>query len=374
MILEGKKVVISSNTSWSIFNFRKSLIQMLQSKGAIVHCLAPRDDYASDLVDLGCEYTHLELDGKSMNPLLETITIIRMIRSFYEIKPDLILCFTIKPVIYFSLLNIIFSKPLIVVVPGLGNAFSSPGILGFFIKYLYRFSLRGCSVVFFLNNNDLDLFKRLNLVIDHKIRLLPSEGIDTDFFCQTRNSYTTNKKKRFLLMARLIYDKGIVEYIEAAKIILARGFDCQFDLLGFSEVQNPNAIPNDEISSWKDIPGINFIGSTRDVRCYVEGALAIILPSYYAEGVPRSLLEGASMSVPIITTDTPGCRDVVIDGVTGFLCEARDVRSLAARMEDLLKLAPDELDAMGSRGRDHIIANFSMELVIDEYGRAIDEL
>jgi glycosyltransferase involved in cell wall biosynthesis len=220
--------------------------------------------------------------------------------------------------------------------------------------------------VFFQNGEDMAMFAKLGIVRPDQARLLPGSGIDLARYAppQPRDGEGFS----FLLIARLLWDKGIAEYVEAARLIKARRPDVSFRMLGFLDVANRTAVSRDDVAGWSD--AIDYLGSTDDVRPFIAEADCIVLPSY-REGLPRVLLEGAAMGKPLVATDVPGCRDVVRDGENGFLCAPRDGASLAVAMEKLLDLAPEQRRAMGEAGRRRAEQEFDQSIVIERYADAI---
>lgn len=240
------------------------------------------------------------------------------------------------------------------------------------VRWLYRQALNRSAKVFFQNNDDWQLFINGDLVRADVTALLPGSGIDLDRFALAPmpvigEQYT---KFRFLLVARMLRDKGVGEFVEAARLLRQRWPQAEFCLLGFVDVQNPAAISRAEMDVWVDEGIVNYLGESDDVRNQIMASTCIVLPSY-REGTPRSLLEAASMGRPIITTDAVGCREVVDDGVNGYLCKVRDAADLAEKMERMLSLPHNQRQEMGKRGRTKMEAEFDEQIVIKKYLEAI---
>ncbi len=218
------------------------------------------------------------------------------------------------------------------------------------------------------------MFIKRNIVAPAKAFILDGEGVDTDFFIPDAKYISQkNSKVKFLLVARMLWDKGVGIFVDAARKLKKQYPDVEFQLLGACDVDNPSAIPRDVIDKWHKEGIIDYLGVTKDVRKVVSQADCIVLPSYYREGVPRTLMEAASMGKPILTTDNVGCRNVVIEGQTGFLCQTKDVDSLAEAMIKIIHLTPEERVEMGQSGRNYMISRFDEKVIIADYFNAIQK-
>ena len=369
---EIKKIVISSNTSWSIYNFRLNLARILKDKGYKVIIVAPYDKYAEKLKK-EFEYHNIFINNKGTNPIEDIRTTLEFYKLYKKIKPDIVFHYTIKPNIYGSIAAKLNNVPSITVVTGLGYIFiKEKRILTTLVKNMYRIAFNGVEKVFFLNNDDSNIFVAQKIVKKEKIFVLPGEGIDTIKFAPI-DIGKRDGKFRFLLIARMLWDKGIGEYVEAARIIKQKYSNVEFQLLGFLGVSNRSAISKEQMQEWIDEGLVNYLGVSDDVRVYIAKADCIVLPSY-REGIPRTLLEAASMAKPIITTDSVGCRDVVDDGANGFLCKVKNAQDLADKMEKMLNLSDTERKAMGEAGRAKIIKEFDERIVINKYLETIESI
>jgi len=367
-----KKIVLSANTAWSIYNFRYGLVKKLIDLDYQVVIIAPHDEYGDKLKEMGCEVFHIDINGKSTNPLDDLKTFWQYWKLYKKIDPDLIFHYTIKPNIYGTLAAKLNGIRSIAITTGLGYAYINENLITKVVKGLYRFSLRYAEQVWFLNTDDAEVFKRYDLVDESKMLILPGEGIDTSKF-QPMNAKKRDDTFRFLLVARMLWDKGIEEYVEAAKNIKQRYSNVEFLLLGAIGVDNPTAIPKEIIENWEEEGIVQYLGTTDNVKNEIAKADCIVLPSY-REGTSRVLLESASMAKPIVTTDVPGCREVVDDGVNGFLCKMKDAQSLAKQMERMLILREEERVKMGYAGRKKVTAEFDEQIVIEEYLQTMKEL
>ena len=364
----SKTVIICSNHAWTIYNFRMSLIRRLKAEGYKVIVLTEFDGYENQI---GLEVDNIEplfISRKGVNPFVDFFTIVDLVRLLIQFKPDILLTFTIKPVIYGSIAAKILKIQSVVMITGLGTAFITDNWITKVVKQLYRFALSSVSVVFFQNIDDRDIFVQHELVDKKVCRYTPGSGVDIDKF--THSALPNSPEITFLLIARMLRDKGIGEFVEAAKTIKLKYSNARFQLLGPLGVQNRTAIKKHEVEAWKNEGFIEYLGETDDVTKFIEKASCIVLPSY-REGTSRVLLEAAAMGRPLVATDVPGCREVVEDGVSGFLCKPRDYADLSQKIELMLKLPYESRQVMGARGREKIENEFRQEIVCDLYIDAI---
>lgn len=368
-----KKIAILLNTSWYIYNFRKNLIKELQKNGYEIYAIAPFDDYSNKLKELGCKYYHIEINSKSKNPIYDLILIWRIRRILSHIKPDILLNFTIKPNVYGSIAARTLGIKCVNNVAGMGTLFTDGLFSRTILKTLFRISQQKVSTVFFQNSDDLYELTRTNIINKKIVRLLPGSGIDTNEFYYSPLDNKKNKPINFLLIARMIYTKGIVELTDAGIFLREKGYtNFRIQLLGELGINNPQAISEMKLKEICIPPFIIYQGKTDDVKPYIREADVVVLPSYYREGTPKSLLEALGIGRPVITTRMPGCKDTVIDGVNGFLCEPKSVVDLAHKMEKFLNLDESERIKMGQESRKLAESKFDEKIVISEYIYAIN--
>jgi glycosyltransferase involved in cell wall biosynthesis len=368
-----KKILIISNTAWYIFNFRLSLMKALKEKGNSIVAVAPADEYVERIKEQGFTFIPLAINRKGINPFEDIILVYRFYRMFKQLGTDLIMTYTPKPNIYASVAAAFLTIPVINNVSGLGNVFINPGIITIITKHLYKFALRSSLKVFFQNNDDLALFSDNGLVRKSIAERIPGSGVDIHKFVPSKND-NAKDKFIFMLVARLLWDKGIGEFVEAARLLREKYPNVVYRLVGFLDPDNPQGISSHQIKIWVDEEVVSYAGSSDNIVEIMGHAQCIVLPSYYREGVPKVLLEAASMAKPIVTTDAVGCRDAVEDGVTGFLCKVRDAKDLADKMERVLLLTPAERERMGLRGREKMIHEFDERIVIQRYVEVIDTI
>jgi glycosyltransferase involved in cell wall biosynthesis len=365
------KIVIALNTAWNLINFRAGLIRALQAEGYDVVAVAPSDEYVSRLVELGCRYEPLPMDNKGTNPGQDALLLWRFYWLLRRERPLVYLGYTIKPNVYGSLAAHLLGIPVINNIAGLGAVFTKENWLTLLVRGLYRISMSRSKKVFFQNEEDRKEFIEGGLLPREITDRVPGSGIDLVHFAPGRRVVDRVKPFRFLLTARMLWDKGIGEYVEAAHIIHSHGREAEFCLLGFLDVLSPGAITRDHIEKWVAEGTVRYLGVSHDVRTEIALADCVVLPSYYREGVPRTLLEAAAMGCPIITTDAVGCREVVDNGQNGFLCRVCDPADLAEKMERMLSLSDDQRHAMGLYGRQKMEREFDEKIVIKKYLDAI---
>jgi glycosyltransferase involved in cell wall biosynthesis len=366
-----QKIAFVANTSWSIYKFRLYLIEKLTENGFAVFVLAPRDPYTAKFESLpGLTYIELKhFEGKSISPLRDTLLYRELLRHYRIIRPDLIFHYTIKANLFGTRAAARAGIPSVSVITGLGYAFAGNGWLQSIAKFLYKKELRNNTEVWFLNEDDRHIFTSQQLVRPGKTFLLPGEGVDTKIFYAA--PYTPKKEVTFLLIGRIIRHKGIYEFIQAAQLLKQQGLAIRCQLLGFFDDNNPVAISRHEIEEWSKTGLLTYLGHTDKVAPFIEQADCIILPSY-REGLPLSLLEGASMCKALIATDTPGCRALVDEAVNGYLCREKDAVDLAEKMAVYYHLPPEAKTKMGLAGREKVLSAFTQEKVAAIYLEKID--
>ncbi|MER8386455.1 glycosyltransferase family 4 protein [Mesorhizobium sp. M1380] len=370
------RVIICANTAWNLLNFRAGLIRSFLERGIEVIAVAPpHQQHAAQLMRMGCRFEEMPMDNMGTSPIGDLALLMRFRRLFSRTRPDVYLGYTIKPNIYGSIAAKMLGVSVINNIAGLGVAFSKGSRIQGLVEILYRYALRGSRRVFFQNREDRDDFVRKSIVMPGSSDLLPGSGVDLLHFMPARALPSEDGPKSvFLLVARVLWEKGVGEFAEAARIVRSTNVQARFQLLGFLDVQNPSAVSKTVIEQWVKEGVIEYLGVTDDVRRYLAAADCVVLPSYYREGTPRSLLEAAAMGRPIITTDWTGCRNVVDDGVNGYLCQPRDARHLADRMLKFMSLSLHERVAMGDASRAKAEHEFDERLVIQKYLNAIGEV
>ena len=367
-----KTIALVSNTSWSLYNFRLGLIRHLKARGFRIVVIAPKDAFTAKLIAEGIDYKEVEIHNYGINPLNEIKLIFSLIHLYKEIRPDLIFHYTIKPNIYGSFAAWYCRIPSIIITTGLGHLFEFKNWLVRTITlFLYRMACQLSKESWFLNSNDLDVFVYKLIVKKSKTLLLKSEGIDLDWFSpQTSKKHI--KTTVFLFAGRLLEDKGILVFRDAAEIIKKKYHNVEFQVLGFVDQSNPNSIEYEKLLEWQKQNIIRYLGETTDVRPYLANCDCLVFPSFYREGVSRILMEASAMERPIITTDNVGCREVVDNGINGFVIPIKDIKSLAAAIEEFLLMNKENREIMGKAGRRKMEREFDETLVLNVYDQAVE--
>ncbi|TAL97871.1 MAG: glycosyltransferase family 1 protein [Paraburkholderia sp.] len=359
------RISLVCNTAWAIYTYRQGLIRMLVEKGVDVTVIAPRDRTFDLLTQMGCRCIDLPVASKGTSPRDDLRTLWALYRHYRTIRPDVVFHYTIKPNIYGSVAAKLAGVASVAVTTGLGYVFIQQSRAAQVAKKLYRFAFRFPREIWFLNRDDEAAFLDQKLLVHpERARLLHGEGVDLDQFAFTplaeRAHFT------FVLIGRLLWDKGVGEYVEAARQLRARYPHARFLLLGPVGVDNPSAITRAEVDAWQREGIVTYAGEAHDVRPFIADADCVVLPSY-REGVPRTLMEASAMGRPIVATDVPGCREVVADGVNGLLCEVKSAESLTAKLAQMLDMSGEERRAMGERGRQKVAAEFDERVVVERY-------
>lgn len=362
-----KCIAFVSNSAWSVYNFRLDVISSLLSQGYEVIVLAPDDRYSEYLQEHGCRFVPIHFDNKTKNPFRDLSFYWQLKRLYRSYRPDFIFHYVAKPNIYGSLAASANGIPSVAVVTGLGYAFARKNWLYRLIRLLYKKGLRKAREVWFLNNEDARIFIDEKIVNIEKVKVLPGEGVNTRHFTPYRTTKGQDHGFTFLMSTRLLKSKGIGLYADAARILRKKNYDARFELIGFFEDHHPDSISREELARWEKEGLIHYGGFAKDVRPFLAQADCFVFPSFYNEGIPRCLMEAAAMELPVITTMNRGCKEVVLNNSTGYICNRHDPFDLADKMEKMINLSAEERARMGKNGRSLVLRKFSIDHVIDEY-------
>lgn len=365
----NKKVLFVSRCSWTLYNFRRNLICCAQETGWDVLCAGmDLDDYGSQLRRLGLKYEPIPLSGRSLNPFSDIRTFIALLRLMRRERPDIVHNFTIKPVIYGSLAARLAKVPRIFnTITGLGHSFSSDGsrFIRKIVEKLYGISILNSDHIFFQNENDVNRFKEFEWFSSISYSVVSGSGVDLEEFRPVRtieNRSTLNKT--FVMVTRLLREKGVFEFCQAARLVRKRYPDAKFRIVGGPDLASPSGITLDDLKDFTATGDVELCGAVDNVADYLAASDVCVLPSYYREGIPRALLEAAAMGKPIITTDWPGCREAVVPGQSGILVSPRSAASLSEAMIDFIE-HPSKIAEMGNAGRSYVEERFDERRVID---------
>lgn len=364
-------ILLNLNSSWNAFNFRLGLIKSLYKLGHRVVVLAPPDSYSDQLKIYGVKYHSIFMNQKGTNPFQDFKLFFSYIKNFKNIKPDLILSFTIKPNIYGNIVAAYLRIPVINNITGLGTLFINKSLSTIIAKYLYRIALRSSAHVFFQNTDDQFLFSNSKLINPIKTSVIHGSGVNTAVF---KSNKKVNHGRRFLFVGRLLVDKGIYEYLDAIKIVIKKNPEIEFLIAGELESNNKTALTMTDLDRCiKGIPQIKYLGQIGNMLKLYKKVDVMVLPSY-REGLSKSLIEAASMSLPLVTADVPGCNDVVIEGYNGILCQPKNSKSLAKAMLKMSLLNADIRHQMGLNGRKRVEDRFDEQLIISNYLNIIEAI
>lgn len=363
-------IAITANTSWYLYNFRKNTITSLIQEGYSVIAIAPQDQYSPLISELGCKFISVNIDQGGTNPVKDALTLLSFYRVYKKNNIDVVLNFTPKNNIYSTLAAYYTNTKAINNVAGLGFLFINESVTSKIARLLYKVSQTKASLIFFQNEDDRSLFLSSKITTNVPTDRLPGSGVDLSRFKVVEAP--NDDKIKFLLIARMLYDKGILQYVEAARALKFKyGDKVEFQLLGFLDVNNPSAVSSSEMNEWVNEGIITYLGTSDEVEKAIGKIDCMVLPSYYREGVPKSLLESGAMGKPIITTDNVGCRETVDDGVNGYLCVPRSSISLISKLELIINMSYQQRLDMGANSRDKMEREFDEKIIIDKYLTAV---
>ena len=364
----GRKLILFANTDWYLYNFRRSLALALQAQGYDVLLISPPGTYGGKLRGMGLRWEPVPMDRRSLNPLREARLLAWLVSLFRRERPALVHGFTIKCAVYGSLAARLAGVPARVnAVAGMGYVFTSDDVKARLLRPLVRglmhAALDGHNARLILQNpDDVALFEHAGFVDASHIRLIPGSGVDCSRFSAIERVRDPSQPLRVLLAARLLWDKGVAEFVEAARQLQAQGRAIEFLLAGDPDPGNPAAVPEATIRDWVDSGVLQWLGHVEDMPALFASVDVVVLPSY-REGLPKGLIEAAACALPLVTTDVPGCREVVRNGVDGLLVPARDSAALVQAIAHLHD-APELAARLGQAARGKALAEFDERIVI----------
>jgi glycosyltransferase involved in cell wall biosynthesis len=373
------KFVFYANTDWYLYNFRLSTALQLKEEGHEVVMLSPPGEFGDRFAGHGMRWVRLSMDRASLNPVREAGVLRDLTRVLREERPDLLHNFTVKCAIYGAIAARAAGVPAVVnAVAGMGYVFASDRMLARTLRPMVKLLMRGTlggkqSRLILQNPDDADAFVRARLVPEHHIRVIRSSGVNLERFLPVV-PVAEPRPLRVLLAARLLWEKGIGEYIEAARMLRAQGRNIDFVIAGSPDPGNPRSVSREQVESWVAEGLVDWRGHVEDMPVLMRSMDVIALPSYYREGVPKSLIEAAACGLAVITTNLPGCREVVSEhGVDGLHVEPRCARSLAERIAQLDDDRP-LVRRLGDSARRKAMEHFDEQMVIRRTIEVYDEL
>lgn len=367
MNMLNNNVLVLANSIIGLHSFRKEVVKAIVDAGYTLYVAFPdKDERAEYFESIGCKYVDVKFNRRGMNPIKDFKLLLDYIKVIKHIKPIAVLTYTIKPNVYGGIAAAFCGVPLLANVTGLGDSIENKGLLSKLAISLYKMGLKRANTVFFQNSANLQFCINHGIVKQEQTHLLPGSGVNTSYHLYQR--YPSDGVIKFLFIARLLKDKGTDEYFETAKIIKAKYPNTEFQILGYCEGNYQEQL--DELTK---AGIITFLGGTSDVRPYIGNVHCTIMPSYH-EGLSNVNLESEANGRPVITTDVPGCKETVDDGITGYLCEARSAKNLTEKVERFINLPYEAKKTMGVAARKKVEREFDRQIVIDAYLKTIKEL
>jgi glycosyltransferase involved in cell wall biosynthesis len=368
-----KKVAIIENHELGIYSIRHDLVMAMAEKYE-VSVLTEIDDSFKD-GDLESAVRFIDVGKSVMNPVTALKYNARVRKALKEIQPDVCLTFTIRPAIYGNMVTSGLKIPTISTITGTGPLFDSKSLSYTIARQLYKWVLKKTRFVFFPNYDDLELFIQARYINRQQARRVPGSGVNYEKFAPMPFTRGDDGKFIFLYISRLIKDKGIMEYVEAASILRSQYPNAEFHVIGPLWTGNKRSltVTEKELNEWIEEKWIVYHNKQKDIRPFVANADCVVMPSY-REGMNNVLLEAASMARPLIATNVTGCRDIVEDGENGLLCKVKDGKDLAEKMKQMMQIPPAQREIMGKKGREKMIREFDKKIVIQIYLQAIDEI
>lgn len=358
------KIVVVASLAFSLTNFRGRLLADMVACGHHVIAVAPEQDerVAGELAAIGVEYRSMPMARTGLNPFVDLMTLAWLVRLMLRERPDVVLAYTQKPIIYAGLASRLAGRTrYYAMVSGLGHAFGegAPRWLRATVARLYKSALARAEAIFVFNADDRDEMLRHDMIEkDAMVVRVPGSGVDLDHYAAVT---VPPGPAHFVMIARLLRSKGLFEYVEAARAIRKLDPDVRFDLIGPLD-PNPAGVDIAQLRAWEHEGIVNYLGETRDVRSGLAAAGVFVLPSWYREGLPRTILEAMAMGRPVITTDMPGCREPIKEGLNGYLIPPRDVSALQRAMARFVA-DPASIARMGRHARATAVARYSVERV-----------
>ena len=364
-----KKILILANSATGLLLFRRELLSKLIENNIDVHFSVPQDsddEYVKEIVQIGAKHHFTKINRRGLNPIQDFKLLIDYFNLLKEVRPDIVLSYTIKPNVYGGFACNLKNIPFIANITGLGTAVENEGILQKVSIILYKFVFRKAKRVFVQNAGN-KLFLEHNNVVPKKLKLLPGSGINLERFKQL--PFPCGDIIKFVFISRIMKEKGIDLYLETAEYIKTKYNNTEFHICGACEEDYAT-----KLESLEKRGIIKYHGKVKDVRNILKQVHCTIHPTYYPEGMSNVLLESAACSRPIITTDRNGCKEVVDDGITGYICKQKDLKDLIEKIEKFIQLPHEEKMKMGLRGREKVEKEFDRNIVINAYMHEINNI
>lgn len=359
------KVLFLVNHDVVIYNFRLELVERLLAEGHQVVISSPYGERIDDLIELGCEYCEIKLERHGMNPMKELKLISTYKKLLKKVKPDMVFTYTIKPNIYGAIASRSHKIPCVANITGLGTAVENGGFSQKITILLYKYAFTHIQKVFFQNTENMQFFVNNKIALG-KHELLPGSGVNLERFIPL--DYPSEEKIQFAFISRIMKEKGIDQYLEAAEYIHNKYPNTVFHVCGFCEQEYEKKL--------KDLMENGIIvyhGMVRDIKTILKDVHCTIHPTYYPEGISNVLLESSACARPIITTNRAGCREVIDDKINGYIVKQKDSQDLITKIEKFLSLSYEERKMMGLAGRKKVEKEFDRKIVVETYMKEIIE-
>lgn len=360
-----KKILILANNDIGLYNFRKELLERLLKEKYKVYISLPMGNRVKEMEEMGCHYIRTEINRHGMNPVQDFRLLLHYRAIMREVKPDYVLGYTIKPNIYGAIAADMQKIPFIANITGLGSAVENESVIQKVLILLYKFAFKNIKKVFFQNTANMQFFESKKIAIG-KYGLLPGSGVNLDRYEMLE--YPDTEKYHFLFISRIMKEKGIDQYLEAAKKIKNKYENTEFHICGFCEEEYEGAL-----AKLQEEGIITYHGLINNVSEFLKNIHCVVHPTYYPEGLSNVLLEACASGRPIITTNRPGCREVVEAGKNGFVVEEKNANDLCDKIEQFLLLSDEEKKSMGILGRKKVENEFNRQIVIEAYMKEIEE-
>lgn len=374
-----KKILLVANTGWYLYNFRLPLARLLRSQGVEPVLVSPRDAYVARLESEGFRCVEFALNRRSRNPLREILVVAELARIYRAEHPDAVHHFTAKCMLYGTIAAKLSGiRAVVNAVTGLGPVFIGTDwkarALRPLLRWFYRNVMTARRVcVVFQNPDDLQTFTDLRMVIPDRTIIIRGSGVDLQRFAPRPSRPDGPPTPIVLFAARLIREKGIEEFVEAARLLKRRGVQAVFQVAGSSDPGNPSFVSEGTLDAWRKEGAVDLLGHVAEMDDLIAHASLVVLSTRGGEGVPRVLLEAAAMGKPLVATDVPGCREAVVHGENGLLVPVRNAPALADAIESLLR-APALRARMGENGRRKMVQEFDCEDVARRTGQVYVKL
>lgn len=364
MSISNNKILILANSDIGLYKFRLELIERLLKEDYKVYIVLPNGDFIKNLTNLGCNYIDIEFARRGKNIFKELALFTSYLNIIKRIKPKVVLTYTIKPNIYGAIACRLLNIPVIANVTGLGTAIENGGLLKQLLTLLYKIAFANIQRVFVQNEENKKYFVDNNIAVD-KLKLIPGSGVNLERF--SPNEYPSeNKPIEFAFISRIMKEKGIDQYLEAAKAIKTKYPDVVFHVCGFCEAEY-----EDYLKDYSEKGIVKYHGMVNDIKTILKDVSCVVHPTYYPEGISNVLLEASACARPIITTNRAGCREVIDDGVNGYIVEQKNSKDLVDKLEKFILLPYQEKVKMGLAGRAKVEKEFDRHIVVKAY---LDEI